>query len=260
MNPNDLPLIFLWFFFYSVLGWIWECVYIYIREDTFVNRGFLNGPYCPIYGVGALIFIFTTNTLHDPMLRFLIGATLACSLEYITSFVLELLFHARWWDYGWRMFNLNGRICLAGFIFFGLGAVAMPHIQNWIEPITRSWPLAVTNSIASILFIAMIVDYVFTLRGLVKFNKALRDYQQAIDKRRTELIEFIRVTRRAFMMRFHQSSKKDRDVLTYQQRRILTAFPNMSSNKYEDALTNLRDLNKQTKKTRKPRAKKTKQS
>ena len=81
MNLNDLPLIFLWFFFYSVLGWIWECVYIYIREDKFVNRGFLNGPYCPIYGVGALIFIFTTNTLHDPMMRFLIGATLACSLE-----------------------------------------------------------------------------------------------------------------------------------------------------------------------------------
>ena len=254
MSPNDITLVILWFFFYSIIGWLWEVGLIWARDDKLVNRGFLNGPYCPIYGVGALTFIFTTNSLHDPALRFFIGATLACSIEYITSFVLELIFRARWWDYSWRKFNLNGRICLAGFIFFGLAAVAMPHIHGWIEPITRSFPAAVTNSIASILVIGVLIDYFFTLRSLAKFNKALRDYQQAIDKRRTELLEFIRISRRAFMMRFHQSNKKDRNVLTYQQRRILTAFPNMTSQKYDEALTSLQDLNKQTAKApRKPR-------
>ena len=242
MNINNIPEYFIWFIIYSFLGWAWETLITSIPQRRFVNRGFLNGPYCPIYGAGALLFIFFTNNIDNIAARFILGAVIACTLEYLTSWVLELIFHARWWDYAPRRFNLNGRICLEGFFVFGLGAVVAPYFHQNIANITAQLSPAVLNSIFSIILIAFIVDVVITNRALSKFNRILREYQKAIDKRRLDFLEFIRRGRRVFEMRIGKNNRI-RDVLSFQQRRILDAFPHFDSTLYEEALSRLRKLN-----------------
>ena len=242
MNINNIPMYFLWFIIYAFLGWAWESFITSVPQRRFVNRGFLNGPYCPIYGVGALLFIFGTNYIENPALRFLAGAVIACALEYVTSWTLEKIFHARWWDYAPRRFNLNGRICLEGFLVFGLAAVVIPYIHQYVSNFTAQFSPAVINSAFSILLIIFITDLVITNRALTKFNRILREYQKAIDKRRLDFLEFIRRGSRVFEMRIG-GSRRIRNVLSYQQRRILAAFPHFDSTRYEEALARIRKLN-----------------
>ncbi|MFQ9798876.1 MAG: putative ABC transporter permease [Clostridia bacterium] len=110
---------FVWFMLYSVIGWVHESIYCSIQQRQLVNRGFLNGPLCPIYGAGAILVLFLFRSLQNPALIFIAGALATGVLEYVTSWLMEKLFHARWWDYeDWR-FNLHGRVCLAGVAAFG---------------------------------------------------------------------------------------------------------------------------------------------
>lgn len=242
MNFNNIPEYFTWFIIYSFLGWAWESFITSVPQRRFVNRGFLNGPYCPIYGAGALLFIFLTNNIENIFLRFLLGAIIACALEYFTSLLLEFIFHARWWDYTPRRFNLNGRICLSSFLVFGTGAVAAPYFQQYVANITAQLPPSILNSIFSIFLIILIADIVITNRALSKFNRILREYQRAIDKRRLDFLEFIRRGRRVFEIRIGKNNRI-RNVLSFQQRRILEAFPHFDSTLYEEALNRLRKLN-----------------
>ena len=245
MSINNIPEYFIWFIAYSFLGWAWETIITSIPQRRFVNRGFLNGPYCPIYGAGALLFIFVTNNIENIPARFILGATIACVLEYVTSWVLELIFHARWWDYVPRRFNLNGRICLEGFLIFGLAAVVMPYAHQYIANMTAQLSAPILNSIFSIILIGFIADIIITNRALSKFNRILREYQKIIDKRRLDILEFIRRGRSVFEMRIGKNSQI-RNVLSFQQRRILDAFPHFDSTLYEEALNRLRKLNSDT--------------
>ena len=234
--------VFIWFVIFSNIGWLWEVILYYITYRRFINRGFLNGPYCPIYGVGALLFIFTTNQIQDPVLRGLAGGVIACLLEYITSFTLEKLFHARWWDYSNRPLNLNGRICFYGFLIFGLAASVMPYVIQPIAALTGTISEPARTILSILLMVIFVMDIVATNESLIKLNKALKEYQKILDRRTSQLIDFIRKGKRAFEMRFESGRKKARTVLTYQQRRIITAFPGLQSTRYNDALRNFRDL------------------
>ena len=234
--------VFLWFLIFSFLGWLWEVILYYISLHRFVNRGFLNGPYCPIYGFGALAFIFTTNQIADPLLRGLAGGAIACVLEYVTSFTLEKLFHARWWDYSKRPFNINGRICLYGFLIFGAAAVAMPWVYLPIAGFTAAIPEPARSILAILFGTVFVMDIAATNQSLVKLNKALREYQKFLDRHTSQLINFISKGKRAFEMHFESGRKKARTILTYQQRRILAAFPGLESTRYNDALQEFRTL------------------
>lgn len=91
--------LFLWFLFYSFCGWVYESILVSILERRPVNRGFLNGPLCPIYGAGAVGAVVVLGQVHNPLVVFLLSMVGASILEYVTSWVMEALFHARWWDY-----------------------------------------------------------------------------------------------------------------------------------------------------------------
>jgi len=88
-----------WFFLYSAIGWIYESILCSVSEKRWINRGFLNGPYCPIYGFGAILNILILDETRNIVILFYFGAVTACTLEYFTSWLLEKLFQARWWDY-----------------------------------------------------------------------------------------------------------------------------------------------------------------
>ena len=135
---------FLLFFIYSVVGWAIETCYIFLTRDKLVNRGFLIGPYCPIYGAGAIAMIFYLSQYKDNALTvFLLGSLICSVIEYVTSYLMEKIFKARWWDYSRLKFNLNGRICLQNAILFGLlGLVLIYFINPFV--ITR---LSISNII-----------------------------------------------------------------------------------------------------------------
>ena len=125
----------LWLFFiYSFMGWVTEVVLKYFQYKRFINRGFLIGPYCPIYGTGAVIVTLGGNLLASVdrswAMSFLIAFVLCGLLEYMTSYILEKHFHARWWDYSQKPMNLNGRVWIGNLILFGLGGTAIIKILN----------------------------------------------------------------------------------------------------------------------------------
>ena len=120
------------FFFYSTAGWVVESTYCSIGEKRLVNRGFMTGPMCPIYGTGALVMtLFMYNPYKDrPLIVFLLGMLLCDIVEYFTSVIMETLFHARWWDYTYEFLNIKGRICLKHTLFWGIASVDFVYILH----------------------------------------------------------------------------------------------------------------------------------
>ena len=199
----DLYHLFYNFLIYSFFGWVWETCYVSCRKRKFVNRGFLNGPIIPIYGAGATsIFILFTNIggkiskLENPVLELLVvyvaGMLLATILEYLTSLVMELLFHTRWWDYSTEKFNLNGRICLIVSLFWGVLSVLVttiiqPRMTNTINGIPRQ-----AGEIAGyVVILLFLIDFGATVVATVDLGKKIENMQ----KIRTELAEYLESTR-----------------------------------------------------------------
>lgn len=129
------------FFTGSILGWFWEMAAFKCAHSTVpwtqivLNlRGFLRGPWVPIYGFGFVLLVLLGRNFKGSPMKLFVGNILVCGLmEYITSYVLEVLFHARWWDYSEKFLNLHGRIYVGGLLFFGLaGLVAVYFIEPWM--------------------------------------------------------------------------------------------------------------------------------
>jgi uncharacterized membrane protein len=120
----DLSMLFHWFIIYSYIGWLYESIYCSIDAGRFVNRGFLYGPFCPIYGscIVLMILLFSQRC-KSKLSLFLSCALFASALEYVVSFSMEYIFGRRWWNYSNRLLNINGRICLGAAIVFGVSGV-----------------------------------------------------------------------------------------------------------------------------------------
>ena len=147
-----------YFFVYSFLGWLIETIYALFIHGHFVKRGFLFGPLCPIYGFGAVILIMATKKLYKkPFLKFLIATVAFTLFEYIVSFLLEMLFGLRWWDYSNDFLNIQGRVSLPYSIFWGvIGLILLeklhPYVQEKIQKITKGN----TNNIQTVTCIILI--------------------------------------------------------------------------------------------------------
>ena len=168
------------FFIYSFAGWFVELTREYIRNKKVVNRGFLVGPYCPIYGCGAILITFLLQKYSDDALVTFVLSTVICGiLEYLTSYIMEKIFKARWWDYSERKFNINGRICLENLVWFGLGGTI---VVNYINPLLlecfKVIPELLLHIILGIIMIGFLVDIIVSLRiifNLKEMKKELRD-------------------------------------------------------------------------------------
>lgn len=116
---KSIEIYYLLFFIYSVIGWIIEVTNIFITKKKFINRGFLIGPYCPIYGFGGILMTILLEKYYENIiLTFIFSIFICAMLEYFTSYLLEKIFNARWWNYSNRKFNINGRICFGNLIIF----------------------------------------------------------------------------------------------------------------------------------------------
>ena len=164
---DSLVNLVLLFFSYSFLGWCIEVTLKYIQYHRFINRGFFTGPICPIYGTGAVLITVVVGGLA-PLERsygttFAISFLLCGLVEYLTSYLMEKRFHARWWDYSQKPMNLHGRVWIGNLILFGLGGVAIIHLIN--PPLNRLFSLISpqTRQILCAGFLAVfLADYVVT--------------------------------------------------------------------------------------------------
>ena len=157
---------FLLFILYSFGGWIVECIWTYFMKRKLENRGFLFGPICPIYGVGSLICVLLIGPLHlSWLLEFLLMVVLCDVIEYITSVVLEKIYHVRWWDYTTESkIHLNGRISIETSIGFGVGGIFILHlIQPFFSNLLGLLNLPALLITSSILFIVFVADILLSM-------------------------------------------------------------------------------------------------
>lgn len=184
---------FLWIFFlYAVLGWCTEVSYAALNIGRFVNRGFLNGPVCPIYGFGIVIVLTCLTPLkYNFFLLFLGSVVLTSALELITGFVLEKIFHQRWWDYSEKPFNLRGYVCLQFSILWGLACVFVVDILHpSIEFLIRIIPLTLGWVLLCLFAAVMALDLVATLRTIAKLNRQLSQIDELAAKIKDASNEF----------------------------------------------------------------------
>jgi len=162
----DIKLYFYLFIIYSFIGWLIEVVGVLIRDKRFVNRGFLIGPYCPIYGFGGIcIVFFLTKYMNDPITLFVMAVFICSILEYFTSLIMEKLFKTRWWDYSEKKFNINGRICLETMGLFGVLACFVMYIVN---PPLLNLLKSISEPIYSVLFYLIMV--IFLIDNILSFK------------------------------------------------------------------------------------------
>lgn len=195
--------LFLMFIIYSFLGWIVDTVDILITTKKLVNRGFLIGPICPIYGVGVLLMIFLLSGFTDtPLALFILAISIFMSLEYFTSYIMEKLFNARWWDYSDRKFNLNGRICLETTIPFGLGGVFVMYVINpFVIKLLDKIPHNIVIILGIIFLVLFIIDLICSFSVIDKIKKTIsnkcKDDTEEINKKvREYLIKLSPLTKR----------------------------------------------------------------
>ncbi|PHV69186.1 hypothetical protein CS063_17270 [Sporanaerobium hydrogeniformans] len=252
---GDFYIDFLYLIIYSFLGWIAEVIYCSIPNRHFINRGFLNGPLCPIYGFGALLVITILKPFsYHVLLVFIVGLVLTGLLEYITSFVMEKLFHARWWDYSKRKYNINGRVCLLNAsLFGGLCVVTLFFIHPLIEQLVEALSYIVVQTCAILFIIIGTVDLTLTVQVVYNLNEKLEklkelsiEIKEHLDEKQLYIEE--RLEDRIILLRqniqenkikskglkrlseeFHQIQENTRFI----HRRLIKAFPKMESKKFQ---------------------------
>ena len=172
------------FALYSLLGWACESTYCSIPAKRFINRGFLNGPFCPVYGVGALLVIFLLRPFTQNLLvLFVFGVLVTSVLEYITGFLLEKLFHTTWWDYSKRKFNIKGRVCLRNSLLFGVLSVLLLHFINpFVEKLEAWIPEWALPAIAFVFLFYFITDSVITVRSILAMNGKLDELEKVLEE------------------------------------------------------------------------------
>lgn len=179
MNIYDFFGYFIMFLMYSIVGWCIEVMLTLINEKKFVDRGFLLGPYCPIYGYGMLLIVFLLRDYTDNVIvLFILSMVICLSLEYVVSYFMELLFKARWWDYSNKKYNINGRICLEYGFLFGVGGTLIMYIVHpFIVSVVSSFSSVGILIIGITLLVLFIIDNVVSFNVIFKIKKfEFRDY------------------------------------------------------------------------------------
>ena len=186
----------LYFFIYCFIGWIWETAYVSLKSGHFENRGFMNGPFLPIYGSGAIIMLFVSLPVKNSViLVFIFGSIAATLLELFTGMAMESLFHVRYWDYSYRKIQYKGHICLVSSIAWGFFSCLLVYfIHKPIEGLVLSIDEGIGQLIAIIVTICATADFATSFKTALELKNMLitaEDLKKQIEKleRRAEIVE-----------------------------------------------------------------------
>lgn len=247
-TPHNVCLYFLFLIFYSVVGWFFETMLHLVRDHKIVKRGFLFGPLCPIYGVGALVQILVLYGRTDNIfILFGAGVLISGILEYVTHFILEKCFHAMWWDYSSRRFNIHGRVYLNGLIFMGLGTVL---VIKFIHPLVfKLINLLPTNAFyitSLVIYSILLMDIATTISDLKNsvavlrhiLDTAIKESQSIVDNTEEKINEFSGVIKNnpAYVDLIKKLSDEKSLIGKFKNR-----FPDFSIQRYKEILDIIRD-------------------
>lgn len=166
--------IYILFWLYSFLGWLMETTLVSLQSKKFINRGFFMGPYCPIYGTGGVLLLVLSPYKDSPFLVFILSIVICSIIEYLTSYILEMIYKVRWWDYSNRMFNLNGRVCLFNSICFGLlGMLMVSYLNPVFLNLITSLSDTILTIIALIILIITLIDMSITFSIMFDIRKTI---------------------------------------------------------------------------------------
>ena len=274
----------LWLFMiYSLLGWGIEVVYHAVTLGAVVNRGFLNGPVCPVYGCGVICVLGVIKKAGEsmgysgnietasPAVLFVVGITFATAIELIAGAALDKLFHARWWDYSREKFNFKGYICLRFSIIWGLIiAFVLRVIHPGIQSIVGLIPAGIGLIVLIIIYIVFVTDIILTTLAVLKLNKqldALDELQKSIlliSEGMSEVIgtgtiktvEKLETGKEIAKGEYEQKKQKLEELLAHMEKsimynkmfgigRLFRAFPDMKHSKYQDIIDQIKNMIKE---------------
>ncbi|MFK5883929.1 MAG: putative ABC transporter permease [Candidatus Izemoplasma sp.] len=175
------------FMIYATIGWLWETPYVSFNEKKYINRGFLKGPYIPIYGLASITIMLSMNLFDDInennifiiLAQIIYIGIVSAVWEYGTSWSLEKLFHTRWWDYSARKFNLNGRIALDYSILFGIGGYILwrfvnPLMENMYDSLSSTALLIILG----LFYTLFAIDNAFTFKDMARLRKIILQFER----------------------------------------------------------------------------------
>lgn len=269
MDNNTILYLITYLIIYSLAGWLLESIYKTIYMKEFVNSGFLIGPYCPIYGFGAIIMLLTLSFLKEkPVLLFLASFFILTCWEYLVGLFLEKAFKTKYWDYSNIKFNIHGRVCLKNSIYWGiLGLIFIEILHPFIETQINKVPINILFYINVIVGIAMLVDLVASVAATISFEEMIakiNEIGETIKEKAKELRErektktlveeegsFENIEGIITKLKFEQSKLK---IKIYKQaNRLKNAFPTMKSETITKFLSEKIDLKKLKQNTKKER-------
>lgn len=179
-----------WLIIYSFFGWVWETCYVSVKSGKFVNRGFINGPLCTIYGFGAVSVYVILRPFSDNLLYlYLGGVVVATALEYVTAVLMESIFHTSWWDYSDNKFNFQGRICLGASLGWGAFTVILFKVLHpLVESIVILYPVYVGEIGICVIGVGYVVDFAFSAAAAFRIHEKLPVIEAAMEQAKGEML------------------------------------------------------------------------
>lgn len=230
------------FFTYSVVGWLWETCYCSVKDRHFAYRGFLFGPYCPVYGFAVTTILITTQPVQKNLiLLFIVGFIVASIFEYVASLFLEKAFHMKLWDYSHLKGNIQGRVAPEISLFWGIGIVLLvkliqPQVQRVIN-----WKEAQTHGLLALMIVLVMgTDTVLTMISVQRFHTSTQQWdtrvvkylellrqriETAVPEKQPRLRHKLANWHGAFLE--HLDQKKETARLSWNQRRLIKSFPKL---------------------------------
>lgn len=253
--------VFLIFIIFSFTGWISEVVYVGITSaHKFVNRGFLYGPLCPVYGFGGLAILTLPASLYSTWIELFFASMFLCTIvEYFVSWIMEKMFHTRWWDYSHFKIQLNGRICLLNSILFGLMGLGMIHfVYPFILNFLNSFSNFILKAVSDVIATALFVDLAFTVRKLVDFNttmeklhtfsESLRDHygheewfrQDSFSEMLASVKEHAQIEKDRINQNVLEKIERVQNIRHKTIKNLLEKFPTMKSIRYKEEIAHIK--------------------
>lgn len=240
------------FFIYCFFGWCFETALVSLHEKRFVNRGFLRSPFLPIYGFGSIIMIIAGNPFRDdPVLMFVCGALAATLMEYITGWLMELLFKTRYWDYSDCCYNISGRICAEATLLWGFMTLIVNYkIHIYLEPIILNIDSTLITVIDVILLTVFVADLIISAKSAIDVNNILKrmtEIREEITQLNAKLKESAEnsenrhieiIKQKIQQLQSERTSVSER--LNFLKKDFINAHPRAKSTKFNNALTELK--------------------
>lgn len=238
-----------YFIIYSFMGWVMESFFRSVAERKIINTGFLHGPFCPIYGIGAIImFLSLNNYKENIILVFILGFIVLSVWEYIVGWLLEKLFHTKYWDYSENKFNIQGRVCLMNSLFWGvLGVVFIKFIHPFVTELLAKVPANILTIMILALGIYLLIDAIVTIVKVKKIDIRIIKLAELNETIKTKLNELKELTDNSKSPKFESlqlkieelklQQTKLKKMLLRQTIRLKKAFPTMKSERITEFLS-----------------------